>query len=132
MGADPGQVVLRGPPRVEPVSRLKVLFIGGSGVISSACARVAVEAGIELTVLNRGQTSTRPLPAGVREVRGDVRDAGYVLEKIRDLDFDCVVDFVAFTTDHVRADLELFRGRTGQYVFISTASANNTPHTLCN
>lgn len=109
------------------MSELRVLFIGGSGVISSACARVAVEAGIELTVLNRGQTSTRPLPAGVREVRGDVRDAGVVAGKLKDLDFDCVADFVAFTTEHVRADLELFRGRTGQYVFISTASAYQTP-----
>jgi nucleoside-diphosphate-sugar epimerase len=109
------------------VSRLRVLFIGGSGVISSACARVAVESGIELTVLNRGQTAIRPLPDGVREVRGDVRDAGDVREKISGLDFDAVVDWVAFTTEHVRADLELFRGRTGQYVFISTASAYQTP-----
>src|SRR5204862_4103572 len=83
--------------------------------------------GIELTVLNRGQTATRPLPDGVRQVRGDVRDAGDVREAIKGLDFDCVVDFVAFTTEHVRADLELFQGRTGQYVFISTASAYQTP-----
>ena len=53
------------------MSSLRVLFIGGSGVISSACARVAVESGIDLTVLNRGQTATRPLPPGVREVRGE-------------------------------------------------------------
>jgi nucleoside-diphosphate-sugar epimerase len=109
------------------VSRLKVLFIGGSGVISSACARLAVNSDIDLTVLNRGQTAGRPLPAGVREMRGDARDAGDVREKIGDLDFDCVVDWVAFATEHVRADLELFRGRTGQYVFISTASAYQTP-----
>ncbi len=109
------------------MSELRVLFIGGSGVISSACARVAVESGIELTVLNRGQTAARPLPDGVRQVRGDVRDAGAVRETIKGLDFDCVVDFVAFTTEHVRADLELFQGRTGQYVFISTASAYQTP-----
>ena len=84
------------------MNKLRVLFIGGSGVISSACARVAVESGIELTVLNRGQTATRPLPDGVRQVRGDVRDAGDVRETIKGLDFDCVVDFVAFTTEHVR------------------------------
>jgi nucleoside-diphosphate-sugar epimerase len=109
------------------VSKLRVLFIGGSGVISSACARVAVESGIELTTLNRGQTATRPLPDGVRQLRGDIRDAGGVRATIKGLDFDCVVDFVAFTTGHVRADLELFQGRTGQYVFISTASAYQTP-----
>jgi nucleoside-diphosphate-sugar epimerase len=109
------------------VSKLRVLFIGGSGVISSACARVAVESGIELTILNRGQTATRPLPDGVRQLRGDIRDAGGVRATIKGLDLDCVVDFVAFTTGHVRADLELFQGRTGQYVFISTASAYQTP-----
>jgi nucleoside-diphosphate-sugar epimerase len=109
------------------VNRLKVLFIGGSGVISSACARVAVEAGIELTVLNRGRTATRSLPAGVTEVRGDIRDGGVVRDALAGLDFDAVVDWVAFTPEHVRADLELLRGRMGQYVFISTASAYQTP-----
>jgi nucleoside-diphosphate-sugar epimerase len=106
---------------------LKVLFIGGSGIISSACARVAVESGIELTVLNRGQTTSRPLPAGVTEVRADVRDAAAVRKALGDSEFDSVVDWVAFTTEHVRADLDLFRGRTRQYVFISTASAYQTP-----
>jgi nucleoside-diphosphate-sugar epimerase len=112
---------------VERVSKLRVLFIGGSGVISSACAKVAVESGIELTVLNRGQTAGRPLPAGVREVRADARDAAGVRDQIKGLDFDSVVDWVAFTTDHVRAGVELFRGRAGQYVFISSASAYQTP-----
>ncbi|HEY6791001.1 MAG TPA: SDR family oxidoreductase [Trebonia sp.] len=109
------------------MSRLRVLFIGGSGIISSACARVAVESGIELTVLNRGQTASRPLPAGVTELRADVRDVASVREALGDRKFDSVVDWVAFTTEHVRADLDLFRGRTGQYIFISTASAYQTP-----
>jgi nucleoside-diphosphate-sugar epimerase len=108
------------------VAALRVLFIGGSGVISSACARVAVESGIELTVLNRGQTS-RPLPAGVTAVRADVRDAVSVRAALGDSAFDSVVDWVAFTTEQVRADVDLFRGRTAQYVFISTASAYQTP-----
>jgi nucleoside-diphosphate-sugar epimerase len=109
------------------VSRLRVLFIGGSGIISSACARVAVEAGIELTALNRGQTSSRPLPSGVAGIRADVRDAAAVREALGDREFDSVVDWVAFTPEHVRSDLEVFRGRTGQYVFISTASAYQKP-----
>ena len=78
-------------------------------------------------MLNRGQSATHPLTAGVRELRADVRNATAVREAVAGLDFDSVVDFVAFTTDHVRADLDLFRGRTGQYVFISTASAYQTP-----
>jgi nucleoside-diphosphate-sugar epimerase len=109
------------------MGKLRVLFVGGSGIISSACARVAVESGIELTVLNRGQTTSRPLPAGVTEVRADVRDAAAVRKALGDSEFDSVVDWVAFTTEHVRADLDLFRGRTRQYVFISTASAYQTP-----
>src|SRR3974390_2928349 len=109
------------------MSELKVLFIGGSGVISSACAREAVSQGIELYVLNRGQSTTRPLPDGVRELRADARNPAAVRDAIDGLDFDSVVDWVAFTTEHVRNDIDVFRGRTGQYVFISSASAYQTP-----
>jgi nucleoside-diphosphate-sugar epimerase len=110
------------------MSKLRVLFIGGTGVISSACVREALggDHDIELFVLNRGQ-SARSLPPGVTELRGDIRDAESARQALGGRDFDSVVEFVAFTTDHVRADLDLFRGRTGQYVFISTASAYQTP-----
>jgi len=109
------------------MSRLTVLFIGGSGVISSACARQAVEDGIDLYVLNRGQSTTRPLPAAVTQLRADVRDPGSVRDAIKDLEFDSVVEWVAFTTEHVSQDVDIFRGRTRQYVFISSASAYQTP-----
>ena len=109
------------------MSGLRVLFIGGSGVISSACSRIAVEQGIELSVLNRGRSAVRPLPAGVTVLRGDIRDRAAARAALGDGDFDVVVDWVAFTPEHVRADLDLFRGRTGQYVFISSASAYQTP-----
>jgi nucleoside-diphosphate-sugar epimerase len=109
------------------MSKLRVLFIGGTGVISSACVREAVAGGdIELFVLNRGQ-SGRGLPDGVTELRGDARDAASLRGAVAGLDFDSVVDFVAFTPAHVRADIGLFRGRTGQYVFVSSASAYQTP-----
>jgi nucleoside-diphosphate-sugar epimerase len=111
------------------MGKLKVLFIGGTGVISSACAREAVggEHDIELSVLNRGRPGPHPVPPGVRELRADIRNPAGVREAVGGLEFDCVVDFVAFTPEHVRTDLDLFRGRTGQYVFISTASAYQTP-----
>jgi nucleoside-diphosphate-sugar epimerase len=110
------------------MAKLKVLFIGGTGVISSACVREAVGShDIELYVLNRGRSATWGVPDGVRELRGDVRDPASVRKAVDGLDFDSVVEFVAFTPDHVQADLDLFRGRTGQYVFISTASAYQTP-----
>jgi nucleoside-diphosphate-sugar epimerase len=112
---------------VRGMAKLRVLFIGGSGVISSACSQVAVESGIELSVLNRGRDTVRPLPPGVSRLRGDIREPTSVRDEIKDREFDAVVDWVAFTPDHVRADIDLFGGRTGQYVFISSASAYQTP-----
>src|SRR5437868_6111484 len=112
---------------VRGMTRLRVLFIGGSGVISSACSRVAVDSGIELFVLNRGRNTARPLPAAVNVLQADIREPGSVRDVINDLEFDAVVDWVAFTAGHVRTDIDLFRGRTGHYVFISSASAYQTP-----
>jgi len=109
------------------MSELSVLVIGGSGVISSACVALAVERGLDVTVLNRGESSLRPLPDEVRVVHADVRDPAAVRAALGDADFDSVADFVAYTPEHVRADLDLFTGRTGQYVFISSASAYQTP-----
>jgi nucleoside-diphosphate-sugar epimerase len=106
---------------------LRVLFIGGSGTISSACSSLAVERGIELYVLNRGRSVERPLPEQATVLQGDVRDPQSVAKALDGLDFDAVVDWVAFTPEHVQADIELFRGRTRQYVFISSASAYQTP-----
>jgi nucleoside-diphosphate-sugar epimerase len=109
------------------MANLRVLFVGGSGVISSACSRVAVESGIELFVLNRGRSTERPLPPGVTKLRADIGEPQSVLSEIKGLDFDAVVDWVAFTPGQIRADIELFRERAGQYVFISSASAYQTP-----
>ena len=104
-----------------------MLFIGGTGIISSACSQRAVDSGLDLTILNRGGSTTRPAPQGVRVLHADVRDPDSVREALGDEEFDVVADFIAFTPDHVAADVELFRGRTGQYVFISSASAYQTP-----
>jgi len=105
---------------------MKVLFIGGSGIISSACSALAVERGIDLYLLNRGQTTRRPIPAEARILTGDIRDPS-VAGVLRDYTFDVVVDWIAFTPDHIATDLELFRGRVGQYIYISSASAYQKP-----
>ncbi len=105
---------------------MRVLFIGGTGIISSACSRLAAERGIELYVLNRGQ-SWRPIPDEVTRLMGDIRDAESARKAIGKLEFDAVVDWVAFTPEHVESDLELFRGRTDHYILISSASAYQTP-----
>ncbi|AZI44750.1 SDR family oxidoreductase (plasmid) [Deinococcus psychrotolerans] len=105
---------------------MRILFIGGTGIISSACSQLALERGYELYLLNRGQSS-RPSPAGAKILHGDVRDPASVQAALGDLTFDVVVNWVAFTPQHIETDLELFRGRTRQYVFISSASAYQKP-----
>ncbi len=105
---------------------MKVLFIGGTGIISSACSALAVKRGIELYLLNRGQ-SPRNAPEKAIVLNGDIRDKNSVENAIRDHRFDAVVDWIAFSPEHVETDLEIFRGRSGQYIFISSASAYQTP-----
>lgn len=106
---------------------MDILFIGGSGIISSACSRLAVEAGHHLFLLNRGQTTKRPVPNGATLLRGDIRDPTSAAAALGKQHFDVVVNWVAFTPEHIETDLTLFRGRTNQYIFISSASAYQTP-----
>ena len=105
---------------------MRVLFIGGTGVISSACSRLAVEKGMELFLLNRGE-SLRPVPEEAHVLRGDIRDSEEVTRSLRGLQFDCVVDWIAYTDLHAQADIELFRDCTKHYVFISSTSVYQTP-----
>ena len=105
---------------------MKVLFIGGTGIISSACSQLALERGLELYLLSRGQSS-RPVPEGANVLRGDIRDPASAKAALGDLSFDVVVNWVAFTPEHIETDLKLFKDRTEQYVFISSASAYQTP-----
>jgi nucleoside-diphosphate-sugar epimerase len=112
----------------EPESVMKVLYIGGTGIISSACSEVAVARGIDLYHLRRGKTA-RPAPPGIQVLRGDARDPAALRMALGEHRFDVVVDFIAFTPEHVALDIELFRGRTTQYVFIGSASAYVKPPT---
>jgi nucleoside-diphosphate-sugar epimerase len=107
---------------------MKLLFVGGTGTISSACSQLAVERGHELFLLNRGQTTMRAVPEGAHLLRGDIRDREGVRAVLAGRSFDAVVDWIAYTPDHIEADLDLFRGRTAQYVFISSASAYQKPN----
>ena len=105
---------------------MRVLFIGGTGIISSACSELAIDRGVELYLLNRGR-SPRPIPKGVKVLAGDIRDAASARRALGNLEFDAVVDFIAFVPEHIQQDIELFSGRTGQFVFISSASAYKKP-----
>lgn len=105
---------------------MKVLFIGGTGVISSACSREAVERGIDLFLLNRGE-SPRSVPNDVQIINADIRDKDSARAALGTHEFDAVVNWIGFVPEHIETDLNLFRGRTGQYVYISSASVYETP-----
>lgn len=105
----------------------RTLFIGGTGVISSACVARALEKGHEVTVVNRGNSDLRPLPDGVEVLHADIRDPESVHAVLGERSFDVAAEFLAFTPEHIRTDFDLFEGRVGQYVFISSASAYQTP-----
>jgi nucleoside-diphosphate-sugar epimerase len=105
---------------------MKVLMIGGTGVISSACSQLAEERGMQVTLLNRG-TSVRPAPAHARILLADVRDPSAVRNAVGGLKFDAVVDFLAYEPAHIEQDIDIFGGRTGQFMFISTAAAYQKP-----
>ncbi|WP_402462538.1 NAD-dependent epimerase/dehydratase family protein [Isoptericola aurantiacus] len=106
---------------------LDILFIGGSGVISAPSVTRAVAQGHRVTVLNRGRSTTRELPDAVEQLTADAADAGAVDAVLSGRDFDVVAQFRAFSPEHVARDVARFTGRTGQYVFISSASAYQTP-----
>lgn len=105
---------------------MRVLFIGGSGIISSACTALAVQQGIELYLLNRGQSS-RPVPPEARLLRADIRQPESVEAVLGNLTFDAVVEWVAYTPEQVQNDIDLFAKRCRQYIFISSASAYQKP-----
>ncbi len=107
---------------------MKVLFVGGTGVISTACTRLASERGIDLTLLRRGRRQPPiPIPAGVKTIAADIEDVSACTRVLAGAHFDAVVDFIAFTPADIERALQLFRGRTRQYVFISSASAYQKP-----
>src|SRR5208337_4804176 len=106
---------------------MRILFIGGTGIISTACTTLAAKRGLDLTLLTRGQHGSQLLP-GVKTMIADVNDPS-VLQKLEHESFDVVVDWIAFTPADIERDLKLFRGRTRQFVFISSASAYQKPQT---
>ena len=104
---------------------MKVLFIGGTGFISTAVSRMAMERGMELYLLNRGIRSSE-IP-GAHQLTGDIHNPESMRNALKDHQFDVVVDWIAFTPEDIERDLQVFRGRTKQFVFIGSASAYQKP-----
>jgi nucleoside-diphosphate-sugar epimerase len=105
---------------------MKILFIGGTGIISTACTELAVAKGHQTTLLNRANRA--PMP-GTDAICVDANDIAATAKALEGRTWDAVVDFISFTPIDVEKRIELFRGKTGQYVFISSASAYQKPLT---
>lgn len=106
---------------------MKVLFIGGTGNISSACSELAISRGIELYHLNRGKSAGIRNVTGMKTIISDIRNFEETQQALQGYSFDVVVDFIAFVPEHIQNDINLFTGKTNQFVFISSASAYQTP-----
>ena len=105
---------------------MKILFIGGTGTISSAITQQLAATEHELWLLNRGNRKYE-VPANVRQIVADINDEAEVLRQLGDMQFDAVCDFIGFVPEQVERDYRLFAGRTRQYVYISSASAYHKP-----
>ena len=107
---------------------MRILFIGGTGIISSACSELCIRQGMDLHLLVRGTSSSRrPPPQGARLHHADARSKEEVRAALGELTFDAIVDFVAFTEEHIEYDLEVFAPISRQFIFISSASAYHKP-----
>jgi nucleoside-diphosphate-sugar epimerase len=107
---------------------MKILLIGGTGIISSACADLAIARGHNVFLLNRSVSRKIPVSEGATVIQADVhRDEARLAGLLADHHFDAVVDYLAYHPNDIERDLHLFRGRTGQFVFISSASAYQKP-----
>jgi nucleoside-diphosphate-sugar epimerase len=104
---------------------MKILFIGGTGKISTVVSQQAIAKGSELYLLNRGQQQKNP--PGSHSLAADIHQPDAVRAVLRDLQFDSVVDWIAYTPEHIKRDLALFKDRAKQFVFISTASVYEKP-----
>ncbi len=105
---------------------MKALFIGGTGTISLAAAKLAAKNGVELTLLNRG-SHLDFAPQGTEQLSADINDEDAVREQIGNRKFDVVADFIAYQPTQVERDIRLFSGKTRQYIFISSASVYQKP-----
>ncbi|HEX9062712.1 MAG TPA: SDR family oxidoreductase [Clostridia bacterium] len=105
---------------------MRVLLIGGTGIISEAVSKLAIKKGFDLYLLNRGKRDEFT-PAESKQIITDIRNIDAAQKALSGHKFDVVVDFVAFTPEHVAKDVNLFNGKTDQYIFISSASAYQKP-----
>lgn len=106
---------------------MKILFIGGTGLISNACSRIGISRGMDITVLNRSRNHRFPHVNGTKSIVADISNENHLAEILSERKFDVVVDWIAYLAKDIERDLRLFTGKVGQFVFISSASAYQKP-----
>jgi nucleoside-diphosphate-sugar epimerase len=107
--------------------RMKILFVGGTGNISASVSRLALQRGFEVYLLNRGKRGV-DIP-GATSIVADINKPDEVKKALGNLTFDSITNWIAFTPADIERDIELFSGRTNQYIFISSASVYQKPAT---
>ena len=105
---------------------MKVLFIGGTGTISTAISKQLLEEGHELYLINRGNRNG-VLPEGAHSIVADIEDEEKVKGLLGEMRFDVVADFIAFRKEQLERDYRLFKGKCSQFIYISSASAYQKP-----
>lgn len=107
---------------------MRVLFIGGTGLISSACSELAIQHGVDLTLLTRRQTKKYKAPSGVNLIQADIHgDPSHLEKTLNGKFYDVIVDWIAYTPEDIERDIACFAGKTSQFIFISSASAYQKP-----
>lgn len=109
---------------------MKILLIGGTGTISMAVTKLLTKHGHDVILLNRGSRNSN-IPENVRTIQCDISDEKAAAEKLKDMSFDCVGQFIGFVPDQIERDIRLFSGKTKQYIYISSASAYQKPLSDC-
>ncbi|MGE4321104.1 MAG: SDR family oxidoreductase [Acholeplasmataceae bacterium] len=105
---------------------MKVLMIGGTGIISTEVVKKSLSLGYEVTILNRG-THNDEVPDGVEIIVGHIKHEEEINQLLKGRYFDTIIEFIGFTVDDIKRDVKLFKDKCDQYIFISSASAYQKP-----
>ena len=109
---------------------MKLLLIGGTGVLSTAVMQEALKQNIEVYMINRGNRRNL-IPSEVHLLKADIKDKNKVISLLQNHYFDAVIDFICFTEKDLEYSFHLFKDKVRQYVFISTCSVYRKDCDLC-
>ena len=104
---------------------MKVLFIGGTGIISTAVSKMAADRGMDLYLFNRGSKDISV--KDIQQIKGDINNKQEISNFLKENHFDCVVNWINYIPEHVQRDIQLLKNKTSQYIFISSASVYQKP-----